>query len=436
MAALAADTNTPTTVIETNATETNATLPVWDKSWLNTPSIQPDLRTVQNWSLQVSRGSAKQIAIKVYTTHARLSLDFTSSFTFPFRVTFCSQYSQEGETKHQTLYESSASSASTTFSIQDVVAPSPGYFVLDYNNKSSWVSTLSITTIEWTVRQDNEAPCYAIGSVLVNNEPEHPRDLPLTATEASCLAIVRGYIETNPKLANVPMCCGVPLRHDTDTLLRFTRARDAHPVQVMEMLQKHIEWRLITLPISLPSIEKEIALKRIHVSGTSITGHYVVVVRCYRILNEGYDASTLVKAQLNLMGQFEEMDRLESWNDRGNRRPACYTTIVDCTGIKKPPLDFLKQLSAVLADNYPERSWKTVIVPVPGFVRVMVNGMLWFLDPVTRAKISICSSNEQCAQGGELEVQVAQDIMNESLAFVGKLIGDTEEEDEKKETMQ
>jgi hypothetical protein len=59
---------------------------------------------------------------------------------------------------------------------------------------------------------------------------------------------------------------------------------------------------------------------------------------------------------------------------------------------------------------------------------------LWFLDPVTRAKISICSSNEQCAQGGELDVQVAQDIMNESLAFVGKLIGDssTEEEVEKK----
>ena len=128
--------------------------------------------------------------------------------------------------------------------------------------------------------------------------------------------------------------------------------------------------------------------------------------------------------QLDLVRQFEEMDRMTSWNDRGTRHPASYTTIVDTTGIKKPPIDYLQQLGDVFGDNFPERSWRTVIVPVPGFVRVLVNGMLWFLDPVTRSKMVVCSTNETGAAGAEVEVKVLEAIMQESLEYEGKLIGD------------
>ena len=90
-------------------------------------------------------------------------------------------------------------------------------------------------------------------------------------------------------------------------------------------------------------------------------------------------------------------------------------------------------MGEVFGENYPERSWKTIILPVPGFVRVLVNGMLWFLDPVTRAKISICSTNEQGAQGAELDTKVVEAIMAESLEFEGQLLGAVDEEDEEGE---
>ena len=63
-------------------------------------------------------------------------------------------------------------------------------------------------------------------------------------------------------------------------------------------------------------------------------------------------------------------------------------------------------------------------------MRLLVNGMLWFIDPVTRSKISICSSNEQAAEGAEVDVDVMNKIMNESLEFEGKLIGDDYEEED------
>lgn len=378
--------------------------------------------------MNISSGSEEIIPIKVYTLNAKFSVRFTSSFTFPFQIHFVQSISEDNESEKQLLFEQLEVNHTAIFSVQDIIAPSVGYFVLSFNNKRSWISSLAITDMEWTITNDSQAPCYAIGSVLVNSEPENPRDMQLTAGEAGCLTYLRGYIETNSTLANVPMCGGVPLKHDTDTILRFARARDLKPKKAIQMLKKHIEWRSENLPIPQSNLEKEKSLKRIYSNGRTLSGRHLVIVRCYRILNEGYDRDTLVNVQLDLVRQFEEIDRQESWNDRGTRHPATYTSIIDCTGIRKPPTDYLNKLAEIFADNYPERSHKTIIVPVPNFVRVLVNGMLWFLDPVTRAKIVICSTNEQCAIGCELSNTTVTDIMNESIEFIGKTIGDDNNE--------
>ena len=362
------------------------------------------------------------------------------SFQFPFQIDFVTSMSEHvsvgdsgrnGESKeapavvlHKELVTKSAS-----FN-KKFPAPAIGYFLLSFNNKKSWMTTLVVSNLSWMLEDDKDAPCYAIGSILVDPVPEDPRDMKLTAEEAVCLTKIRCFVENDSDLSNEPMCWGVPLVHDTDVLLRFTRARDSDPPKVMDMLRKHVAWRRSVLPIQQEEIAEEIPKKRIYVHGKSQTNHHLVVVRCYRILNEGYDPNVLVNVQLELVRQFEEEGRMESWNDRGTRHPATYSTIVDTTGIKKPPTDYLQKLSEIFGDNYPERSWKTVIAPVPGFVRLLVNGMLWFVDPVTRAKISVCSSNEQAAEGAEVDVDVMNKIMNESLEFEGKLIGDDYEEED------
>ena len=415
---------------------------LYNPSWLKSPAIKPEIRTIDHWKLNVARSTSFILPIKVYTSNATLSVDFTASFQFPFQIAFVNQFSQAKHTDEETkemeqiLYPESNTN---NCSVKDLVAPSSGYFLLSFNNKSSWVTSLSISQLQINIIGDIEAPCYAIGSILVTPVPKNPRDMQLSISEARCLAIIRGYIETNPDLCNEPMVGQVPLVHDTDTLLRFTRARDADPIKTMEMLTKHIEWRRQTLPIALKEFEAEIPKRRIYAcENRSSTGHHVVVVRCYRILQEGYEPDVLVNMQLDLVRQFEEMDRMESWNDRGTRHPASYTTIVDTTGIKKPPIDYLQKLGDIFGNNFPERSWRTLILPVPGFVRVLVNGMLWFLDPVTKQKISICSTNEQGAVGAELELDVMKEIMQESLEYEGKLIGengkvDKKDEDEKEE---
>ena len=422
-------------------------LPSYEPSWLHTPAIQ-STRKIDGWSVSVSRGTQVVVPIKAYTANSVLSINFDCSFDFPFQVDFVTNISEKagvgggssssssssssGESKEPTAVVLHKKIAAKSASLSKLLAPSTGYFLLSFNNKGSWMTTLAVSNLSWTLENDTDAPCYAIGSLLVNPVPANPRDMKLTMVEAKCLTLVRCFVANDVDLLNEPMCCGVPLVHDTDVLLRFTRARDSDPPKVMDMLRKHVVWRRSSLPIQQQDIEEEIPKKRVYVHGKSQTNHHLVVVRCYRILNEGYDPNVLVNLQLDLVRQFEEMDRMESWNDRGTRHPATYSTIVDTTGIKKPPTDYLQKLSEIFGDNYPERSWKTVIAPVPGFVRLLVNGMLWFIDPVTRSKISICSSNEQAAEGAEVDLNVMEKIMNESLEFKGKLIGDDYDENDKK----
>lgn len=299
--------------------------------------------------------------------------------------------------------------------------PGAGYVVIIFDNTSAWFYSMPVKDLRCTVTGDGEAPDYEIGA----REPET-----LSFEEICCTSLVRAWVE-DAEIGDAVMPGDVALRHEFATMLRFSRARDCNPVKAFAMLREHVQWRADTLPIELtPQIQEEIAKRRMFRFGRSDTGHQVFV-NVFRRFLDGYDADVVLRAQLHHIEAMAALDAERERAERG-RNPQTYTTIIDCLGIRSPPLPYLKRLTAVFESNYPERSHRTIMYPIPGWVRTMIQGMMYFVDPVTRAKFAFCTTLEQCAEGAELALNALPQCVAspdaEAAALAAQIDGMSEEE--------
>merc|ERR1712176_744775 len=68
-----------------------------------------------------------------------------------------------------------------------------------------------------------------------------------------------------------------------------------------------------------------------------------------------------------------------------------WKVIIDVSGIRSPPLSFLKQLNDIMEANYPERLEQTILLPVPHWLQSIIKGCMVFLDKETSRKFCFCN---------------------------------------------
>jgi hypothetical protein len=88
-------------------------------------------------------------------------------------------------------------------------------------------------------------------------------------------------------------------------------------------------------------------------------GHPVIFYCLHRFQNLGYD----VQDQLAALVYMLEHHCLPRFGNSFERQK--FTVLIDVSGIRSPPVTFLKQVNAVMEANYPETLSRTVMFPVP-----------------------------------------------------------------------
>ena len=64
-----------------------------------------------------------------------------------------------------------------------------------------------------------------------------------------------------------------------------------------------------------------------------------------------------------------------------------WTVLIDVSGIRSPPMSFLRRVNAVMEANYPESLFRSVMFPVPNWLQKIIQGFLTFVAQETRREI-------------------------------------------------
>jgi hypothetical protein len=229
-------------------------------------------------------------------------------------------------------------------------APGPGYFVIELNNRFNILRSKTLSDISWRVDGDTAAPCYEVGTIPAPLSVDGgsavggaaarvaAADGPtqeLSLAEADALMALRAAVEIYPDTAAAVMPGGIPLRHDTETLLRFVRARKLQYKQALPMLRKHLAWMAALPAPDSAAVREERARHRVYQHGRTATGHRLTIISTARFLQPSateaaYDPDVVVQMQSELLLQFAAEDAETAWASRG-RAVASYRTLVDFT---------------------------------------------------------------------------------------------------------
>ena len=178
-------------------------------------------------------------------------------------------------------------------------------------------------------------------------------------------------------------------RTDHSVLERFLVARQLDKEQAAEMLRAHKAWRAATLPVELTAeVKAEIRKGKYFMSGKDREGRPLFVVRSGLFDPKERDLDTSVK------GLVYSLEYALSLSGDPAQK---FVILYDRTGFsigKNLDRDFLKAAGAVLSDNYPERLANAYIYPCGLVLNGIWNIVKWFLDPRTRAKFEMVTSNQ------------------------------------------
>jgi len=166
---------------------------------------------------------------------------------------------------------------------------------------------------------------------------------------------------------------------DTITLARFLIARNGDVQKSTELLTKHLAWKKTNWPVLKSSCMNEVKQGKGYVRGADLEGHPLIVFNTCLHDPSNRDVEELIRCAVFL---FETAIA----QMKGKTCKVCLL-INRVNAGSTADLEFFKQLSALMQDNYPERLFRTVVYP-SGFIFWGIWQVVQvFLDPVTRAKV-------------------------------------------------
>jgi len=205
---------------------------------------------------------------------------------------------------------------------------------------------------------------------------------------------------------------GLPVPQDGWIVVRFLRARGKDgkrdiPKSV-EMYQKHLAWRQqfgtdsILRTLQFPEKAKVQELHQAGFFNTTRDGHPVYIERLGNLdLKKLFTITTKERMLKYHVYLYEDMlkNKLAACSAMKKSRVCQIFSILDLKGIGMGTLmdsgiqKFLGDTLSLDQDNYPEVLYRMYIINAPGMFSMAWNVISRFLDPNTRAKISIMSGN-------------------------------------------
>lgn len=179
---------------------------------------------------------------------------------------------------------------------------------------------------------------------------------------------------------------------DNKSLGRFLRARRGDVDHAKKLLVNTLEWRgkmklHSSNPFSIADFSSEIELGKMYVAGNDSEGRSVMITRKK---TDGYD------------GHYDQYLRhlcfvLETACRSMKQGQESWFWIMDMRGYSRanaPPISISLSTLRILADSYPERLHRVIIVDAPSIFSIVWSAVSLVLDPVTTRKVVFLSSAE------------------------------------------
>lgn len=168
-----------------------------------------------------------------------------------------------------------------------------------------------------------------------------------------------------------------------DQIVRFLRAREGDLDNAEQFLKTHLSWRKTNLPVEItPEVRTELEKLKYAVYGRDKDGRVVVVVRVRLMGKHTYDDLSNVEKACIVFAEY-----LEHVLDPLGQLTVLYSRVD--AGRKNFDLDNVKLIATLFQDNYPERLYRAYVAPVGIFLRSAWHLIQVFLDPDTKAKLSL-----------------------------------------------
>merc|ERR1719389_1274590 len=158
------------------------------------------------------------------------------------------------------------------------------------------------------------------------------------------------------------------------------------------MYKAHCEWRQQTLPIPFEEVKETLASQKFYVlKNTDKDGRPILYYNFRKFMETSYVVEDEIKALLYVLEEQVIPMMTMKGNDNQSIETQKWKVIIDVSGIRSPPLSFLKELNEIMEANYPERLDTTVMLPVPHWLQTIIKGCMAFVDEETRSKFVFCN---------------------------------------------
>jgi len=175
--------------------------------------------------------------------------------------------------------------------------------------------------------------------------------------------------------AEFPQC-------DPDTLARYLIARKNKIKAATKLLRNAENWRSLHCPILKQDCLGEIKKGKIFVTGTDKEGRPLLVFRSR--FHNPKDRDPEEMAKMVVWWTEQAIKSLPSDKSK-------FSILFDRTDAPgAQDFEFVKYFAKLFQDAYPERLSKLVVYPSGVIFWSLWNVVKWFLDPVTRQKVSPC----------------------------------------------
>jgi len=179
-------------------------------------------------------------------------------------------------------------------------------------------------------------------------------------------------------------------------LRRFLITRKWDVGLAAKMLETHLQWRTQNLPVTYDEVHEVLDQGRATLLGSSCIGHPVWMLDLAKLLQVDWHQPGQMEMHIRAAVYCAEQ-MMASMDDHVDQ----WIAIVNCTGVRLPPMQFLKEFSAVFQSNYPNCACKILLYPVPQVLARIVNSFMSFVKKKTREKMIFVSTLEGlCTESG------------------------------------
>lgn len=177
------------------------------------------------------------------------------------------------------------------------------------------------------------------------------------------------------------------------TLIRFLKARDYDIKKATAMYQAHAEWRQKTFPLPSQHATATLSTRKFYMLDDLDEDGRPVILYC---LNRFKETPYVVEDEIEALLYLLESQVIPRFGPSFETQR--FTVLINVSGIRSPPISFLQSVNTVMEANYPETLHRTIMFPVPYWLRKTIQALTSFLAEETRKKLAYVNDIKSLAE--------------------------------------